>query len=217
MMQNDIDHVKFDAAGLVPAIVQDADTGAVLMLAYMNRESLEKTLGTGETFFWSRSRNELWHKGETSGNTQQVVSITVDCDADTLLVQVHQTGNACHTGTYTCFDNASGRTKTFGEEVGSLAKIIARRKEELPEESYTTYLFTSGIDKILKKVGEESAETIIAAKNNDTEEIVRESADLLYHLLVMFSERGVSLPSVGHELQLRAGKKPKKTAAHKER
>src|SRR6185436_3622436 len=186
-----IDDLKFDERGLIPAIVQDARTREVLTLAYMNRESLARTIETQQTWFWSRSRNELWHKGETSGNTQQVVEIVADCDNDAILVLVEPKGPACHTGARSCFD--SQLNETLGGLLTHLYELIADRERERPEGSYTTYLFDEGIDKILKKVGEESAETIIAAKNEDNGPLIAEVSDLIYHTLVLLVARGVSL------------------------
>jgi phosphoribosyl-ATP pyrophosphohydrolase/phosphoribosyl-AMP cyclohydrolase len=202
-----IEDMKFDAAGLIPAIVQDAFTRRVLTLAYMNAESLRKTLETRETWFWSRSRSSLWHKGETSGNTQQVVDVRLDCDGDALTVLVIPNGPACHTGAETCFHNDIEGAGPFecvppdlAEVLNSLCLLVESRKRERPEGSYTTYLFTQGLDKILKKVGEESAEVIIAAKNDDRDALVKESSDLLYHLVVLLVERGLSLTEVRDEL-----------------
>ena len=219
-----ITNIKFDEHGLVPAIVQDANTLQVLTLAYMNRESLERTLAERETWFWSRSRASLWHKGETSGNKQRVVEVNLDCDYDALRVLVVPEGPACHTGAQTCFHNeiedASKEPKEpnaavesenskadLGEALTSLYSLIDSRKLERPEGSYTTYLFDQGLDKILKKVGEECAETIIAAKNDDRSALVQESSDLLYHLLVLFVERGLTLEEVRDELLSRRGKR----------
>lgn len=193
--------LKFDERGLIPAIVQDACTREVLTLAYMNRESLERTIETHQTWFWSRSRNELWHKGETSGNTQEVVDLVADCDGDALVVLVKPAGPACHTGARSCFDLKQG--EDLGALLAQLYKLIESRERERPDGSYTTYLFEKGIDKILKKVGEESAETIIAAKNEATEPLVAEVSDLIYHLLVLLVARGVSLDDVRDELALR--------------
>ena len=190
--------LKFDAAGLIPAIVQDADTREVLTLAYMNRESLQRTLETRETWFWSRSRNELWHKGETSGNTQQVVDLVADCDSDAIVVLVKPAGPACHTGARSCFDLP--QDEDLGRLLTRLYTLIETRERDRPEGSYTTYLFNEGIDKILKKIGEESAETIIAAKNENTTPFVNEVSDLIYHLLVLLVARGVSLDEVREEL-----------------
>jgi len=208
-----VDQLKFDANGLIPAVVQDFQSGAVLMVAFMNKESVAKTLETGETHFWSRSRGELWHKGDTSGNIQRVRKILLDCDNDAVLVQVDQQGNACHTGEYSCFFNrvfeSEKDTAGFGQVLGSLMGVIEKRKKEQPADSYTTHLFQSGIDKILKKIGEESAETIIAAKNPNQKEFVWEVADLVYHLLVLLSARGIGLAAIASELQRRAGKRGK--------
>lgn len=190
--------VKFDERGLIPAIVQDANTREVLTLAYMNRESLEKTIETRETWFWSRSRNELWHKGETSGNTQQVIDLVADCDGDAIVVLVKPAGPACHTGARSCFDLKE--QVDLGVLLAQLYTLIETRKRDRPEGSYTTYLFDHGLDKILKKVGEESAETIIAAKNADAKPLVAEVSDLIYHLLVLLVARGVSLEDVRDEL-----------------
>lgn len=211
-MNMTIDDVKFDERGLVPAVVQDAQTRDVLMLAYMNAESLRQTLDTGESWFWSRSRAELWHKGETSGNTQRVVDVVLDCDGDALVVRVEPAGPACHTGQTSCFHNiiqaASGsqqRAGDLGEVLGGLYALIETRKRERPQGSYTTYLFDEGLDKILKKVGEESSETIIAAKNDDRSSLTKETCDLLYHLIVLLVERGVSLNDLRDELVQRRG------------
>jgi phosphoribosyl-ATP pyrophosphohydrolase/phosphoribosyl-AMP cyclohydrolase len=212
--------IKFDERGLVPVIVQDASTLQVLTLAYMNRESLERTLADRETWFWSRSRSSLWHKGETSGNRQRVVAISLDCDYDALRVLVVPAGPACHSGAQSCFHNELQEASTeawagtgpesskadLGEELSRLHALIESRNRERPEGSYTTYLFDQGLDKILKKVGEECAETIIAAKNDDRQALVNESADLLYHLLVLFVQRGLTLDEVRHELLSRDGK-----------
>ena len=203
-----IEDLKFDELGLIPAIVQDARTLQVLTLAYMNAESLNRTLETHQTWFWSRSRSSLWHKGETSGNTQRVVDVLVDCDGDTLKVLVVPNGPACHTGAQSCFHNQIEGAGPFdkaahtnlGEVLNSLYTLVESRMRERPEGSYTTYLFDQGLDKILKKLGEESAETIIAAKNEDRVALVRESSDLLYHLVVLLVERGLSLEEVSEEL-----------------
>lgn len=194
-----IEEVKFDEKGLVPAIVQDATTYEVLTLAYMNKESLEKTMETGETWFYSRSREELWNKGATSGNTQKVVSMQFDCDKDAVVVKVEPAGPACHRGTTSCFDEPF-----YGDESGSLPysilqqleQVIADREQNRPEGAYTTYLFEKGVDKILKKVGEEASEVIIAAKNRDKEELQWEAADLIYHLLVLLREQDLPLNDV---------------------
>src|ERR687891_82723 len=178
------DEIRFDERGLIPVVVQDAATREVLTLAYMNRESLAKTIETQQTWFWSRSREELWHKGETSGNTQKVVSLILDCDLDAIVVLVDPAGPACHTGATSCFETGSNTTG-IGSVLDQLYELIESRKRERPSNSYTTYLFNEGLDKILKKVGEESAETIIAAKNGDRKTLVKESSDLLYHLVVL--------------------------------
>ena len=194
-----LDDIRFDEHGLIPAIVQDASTREVLTLAYMNRESLARTLETKQTWFWSRSRNELWHKGETSGNTQDVVSLALDCDRDAIIVWVKPAGPACHTGAISCFDIGT-QDPALGPLLDQLYDLIESRERERPSGSYTTYLFEEGLDKILKKVGEESAETIIAAKNEDHARVAAETADLLYHLLVLLVARGVSLADVAEEL-----------------
>ncbi|MGE5403806.1 MAG: bifunctional phosphoribosyl-AMP cyclohydrolase/phosphoribosyl-ATP diphosphatase HisIE [Candidatus Saccharibacteria bacterium] len=212
-----IDELKFDENGLIPAIVQDVDSKQVLMMAYMNQEALEKTISTGMTCFYSRSRQELWQKGETSGNTQSVVEIRHDCDSDTLLVFVKAAGPACHTGHETCFyRNIEGEELSepkfdpdavYGLEgpaiLYELIKILQDRREHRPQGSYSAYLFNEGIDKILKKVGEETAEVIIAAKNTDPGELVYEASDLVYHLLVLLVEKGIDLGQVFSELRRR--------------
>lgn len=214
--------IRWGDDGLVPAVVQDAVSKDVLMLAYMNRESLAKTIETGETWFWSRSRGELWNKGATSGHKQKVRSIAYDCDGDALLVQVEQIGPACHTGRYSCFHHpvqtgaeggsgeSSGREPAEGADrfrmIGELESIIARRYAERPEGTYTTYLFEKGLDKILKKVGEESAEVIIAAKNRDNDELRNETSDLIFHMMVLLRERGLALDDVMAELARRHNK-----------
>lgn len=257
-----VEDVRFDERGLVPAIVQDAKTGEVLTLAYMNSESLQRTLANKQTWFWSRSRQQLWHKGETSGNTQHVVDVRLDCDKDALIVSVEPSGPACHTGSRTCFhyevaeatgrhstevshdtdnggggdgggggdrqniDNSDGTRNTLmpnenhelsesksdnlelskpelGTLLNDLYALIEERRESRPEGSYTTYLFDKGLDKILKKVGEEAAETIIAAKNAEAAPLVAETADLIYHLLVLLVERGITLEQVQAELAVR--------------
>ena len=202
-MNLDIKSLKFDERGLIPAIVQDAQTREVLTLAYMNAESLARTMETGETWFWSRSRNELWHKGETSGNTQNVVELHSDCDKDAIVVLVNPAGPACHTGARSCFDTEAN--EDLGLLLNRLFGLIESRERERPEGSYTTYLFDSGLDKILKKVGEESAETIIAAKNEGRTQLTAEVADLVYHLLVLLVARGLSLDEIRAELASRRG------------
>ncbi len=195
--------LKYNADGLIPAIVQDHYSKKVLMLAYMNAESLDITIKEGKTCFWSRSRKCLWRKGETSGNTQQVVSIRTDCDKDTLLIDVIKNGPACHTGSETCFfeDIVAPEEEEFSYE--GLYQMLVGRKVEKKEGSYTTYLFEKGIDKILKKVGEECTEVIIGAKGGDKAETVYEIADLLYHITVMMIEMGISLDEVTAELAKR--------------
>jgi phosphoribosyl-AMP cyclohydrolase / phosphoribosyl-ATP pyrophosphohydrolase len=193
--------IKFDEKGLVPAIVQDAHSKEVLTLAYMNEESLKKSLETGETWFYSRSRQELWHKGATSGNTQRIVDMRYDCDKDAILVLVEPAGPACHTGSYSCFsESLDGQNVQLTENrfaiINQLEQIIAERDAERPEGAYTTYLFEKGLDKILKKVGEEAAEVIIAAKNRSHDELKWEIADLLYHLLVLLREQKLPLDAV---------------------
>ena len=239
----ELEKIQFDERGLVPAVVQDHETGEILMLAYMNAESLGKTLQTGETWFWSRSRQELWHKGETSGHTQRVVDLRFDCDGDALIVRVNPQGPACHTGARSCFfrgpeeveqseappgtDAPPPRPIPTGAQIEraeaqlsvvdvssmelgillqDLYRLIQERKDQRPENSYTSYLFNSGLDKILKKVGEEAAETIIAAKNEAKKELSGEITDLLYHLLVLMVECDVSLRDIMTELGHRAGR-----------
>jgi phosphoribosyl-AMP cyclohydrolase / phosphoribosyl-ATP pyrophosphohydrolase len=202
-MKVKIDNLKFDQFGLIPAVVQDATSREVLTLAYMNSESLARTIETEQTWFWSRSRNELWHKGETSGNTQRVVEIIPDCDGDALVVLVEPAGPACHTGARSCFSNSNPTSADLSGLLDQLYAVIKEREQLRPEDSYTTYLFNEGLDKILKKVGEESAETIVAAKNDSTSAFVSEVSDLLYHLLVLLVARGVSLDEVRTELARR--------------
>ncbi|MNI41338.1 Phosphoribosyl-ATP pyrophosphatase [compost metagenome] len=218
-----IEGIRWNESGLLPAIVQDARSKEVLMFAYMNPESLQLSLESGQTWFWSRSRSELWHKGGTSGNTQAITSIHYDCDSDTLLVKVVPEGPACHTGENTCFyrelplsaptvaspaAEAAGTDvpRTDGERFAVLAeleRVIAEREVERPEGAYTTYLFDKGVDKILKKVGEEASETIIAAKNKDNAELRLEVSDLIYHLLVLLQERKLPLDEIMDELSAR--------------
>ncbi|GAK42856.1 bifunctional phosphoribosyl-AMP cyclohydrolase/phosphoribosyl-ATP diphosphatase HisIE [Paenibacillus urinalis] len=217
-----IEAVRFDEKGLVPAIVQDADTKEVLMMAYMNEESLLKSISTGETWFWSRSRNELWNKGATSGNVQSIITMKYDCDGDTLLMLVEPKGPACHTGENSCFyreirglarTNASvtvrgtseggSASEVRFEVLAELERVISEREKERPEGAYTTYLFDKGVDKILKKIGEEASETIIAAKNKDNQELRLEVSDLIYHLLVLLEERKLPLDEIMQELSLR--------------
>jgi len=199
MMAINFDEIRFDDRGLIPAIVQDAATREVLTLAYMNRESVARTIETNQTWFWSRSRQELWHKGATSGNTQDVVSVALDCDRDAIIVLVNPAGPACHTGSVSCFDVGT-QANALGPLLDQLYAVVQSRDRERPKGSYTTYLFEEGLDKILKKLGEESAETIIAAKNDDPERLTAEASDLLYHLLVLLVARGVSLKEIADEL-----------------
>jgi phosphoribosyl-ATP pyrophosphohydrolase/phosphoribosyl-AMP cyclohydrolase len=217
-----LEQMTWSADGLVPAVVQDALSKEVLMLAYMNKESLQKSLESGQTWFWSRSRGELWNKGATSGHTQQIVSLHYDCDGDTLLVKVRQNGPACHTGAYSCFYReveVSGQSvadyaqQANEDRFGPLSRLeatIAQRDAERPEGAYTTYLFEKGVDKILKKVGEETAEVIIAAKNRDQDELRCESADLIFHLMVLLREQGIPFDGVLQELEFRHRKPVKK-------
>ncbi len=199
-----IDELKFDEKGLIPAIVVDARTKKVLTLAYMNRESLEISLEKELTCFWSRSRNELWLKGETSGNYQHIVSITADCDSDALVVSVEPDGPACHTGSYSCFTKPVFQSEERSEfSYEGLMELIRGRKTNPQDGSYTTYLFNKGLDKILKKVGEESTEVIIAAKAEDKKETVYEIADLAYHVMVLMVEAGISLDEIRDELASR--------------
>ncbi len=198
-----LDKLKFDEKGLIPAIVVDDATSKVLTLAYMNRESLAVSLEKGLTCFWSRSRQELWLKGETSGNYQHIVSITADCDYDALEVRVRKEGPACHTGAESCFHNAVFGEETEKFQLGSLYQLLLGRKETLPEGSYTTYLFQKGIDKILKKVGEECTEVIIAGKADDKAETVYEIADLAYHVMVLMVQMGISVEDIRNELSRR--------------
>jgi len=218
-MSSIIDEVKFDQNGLVPVVVQDCKTYEVLMLAYMNREALQKSIETKKAYYWSRSRNKLWLKGETSGHFQKIKSMKIDCDNDTLLISVEQIGGACHTGHHSCFyrELGEGEAKTTQDKVfepekvyGANAKIlqdlydvIADRTINPKEGSYTNYLLDSGIDKILKKVGEECAEVLIAAKNNSKEEIRYEISDLVYHILVLMVKQGLKLEDIYDELKRR--------------
>ncbi|WP_313524537.1 bifunctional phosphoribosyl-AMP cyclohydrolase/phosphoribosyl-ATP diphosphatase HisIE [Anaerotignum sp.] len=199
-----IDELKFDEKGLIPAVVVDAKTKKVLTLAYMNRESLQISLEEKRTCFWSRSRQELWRKGETSGNVQCIVSITADCDKDALTVEVDKDGPACHLGEDSCFHNPIFLKEDYNEfSMDSLMELIEGRKTEKKEGSYTTYLFDKGMDKILKKIGEESTEVIIAAKSDDKKETVYEIADLAYHIMVLMVEVGISLDDIRGELASR--------------
>ena len=199
-----IDELVFDEKGLIPAIVVDDKTNKVLTLAYMNRESLKISMEKNLTCFWSRSRQTLWTKGETSGNYQHIVSITADCDRDTLLVKVEKDGPACHTGNETCFNDVIWESDDLHEfTYEGLMELIAGRKTEKKEGSYTTYLFEKGLDKILKKVGEETTEVIIAAKDKDKKNTIYEIADLTYHVMVLMIEAGISLDDIHKELASR--------------
>lgn len=193
-----IEGLKFDEKGLITTVVQDAQSKEVLTVAYMNEESLQKTIETGETWFYSRSRAELWHKGATSGNTQKVISIKADCDKDALVVEVVPAGPACHNGTTSCFTETVVENDGVGsvDIIPQLLEIIRKREVDMPEGAYTTYLFEKGIDKICKKVGEEATEVVIGAKNRDAEEVKWESADLIYHLLVLLQEQKVDVYDV---------------------
>ena len=199
-----IDDIKFGENGLIPAIVIDSLSKKVLMMAYMNRESLEITMEKGLACFWSRSRKELWTKGETSGNYQHVVSITADCDRDTLLLEVEPDGPACHMGTESCFEYPLWKSSVLTSfSSDGLYELLKDRKETMPEGSYTSYLFSKGTDKILKKVGEESTEVIIAAKAEDKAETVYEIADLAYHIMVLMVQQGIGLDDIRKELASR--------------
>lgn len=213
-MKFSIDNLKFDAQGLIPAIIQDYSNGQVLMMAYMNKESLEKTIETGKTWFYSRSRQQFWNKGETSGHFQTVKDIFYDCDADTLLILVDQIGVACHENVKSCFhykidngevtDIGSKHQVSAGSNIlNEVYDVVMSRKAEMPEGSYTTYLFTKGLDKILKKVGEEAAEVIIGAKNRSREEVTYEAADLLFHLTVLLAEQDIKPEEIFKELSRR--------------
>ena len=216
-MSIEIEKLKFDSQGLIPAVIQDVQTKEVLMLAYMNLESLEKTLTTGLTWFWSRSRQELWNKGATSGHFQYVQEMAYDCDADTLLVNVIQEGAACHEGDKSCFHYplelkvkaesvqlpVDPIQPASAEIIEELYGVIMDRKVKLPEGSYTTYLFNKGLDKILKQVGEETAEVIIGAKNQSKDEVVYETADLFYHLLVLLAQQEIKPKDIFNELSKR--------------
>jgi phosphoribosyl-ATP pyrophosphohydrolase/phosphoribosyl-AMP cyclohydrolase len=192
-----IKDLKYDEKGLIPVVVQDYKTGRVLMLAYMNEEALRRTIETGEAWYFSRSRNALWHKGETSGHFQKVKDIAVDCDKDTILLLVEQIGVACHTGNFSCFYRAKDSGESF---LFYLEKFLRERKEKLPEESYSAKLFKEGKDRILQKLGEEAIETIIAGMKNDINDFIYESADLLFHLMVAFVEENIELKDVIQEL-----------------
>lgn len=200
----DVNELKFDEKGLIPVVVTDAESKKVLTLAYMNRESLQISMEKGLTCFFSRSRQKLWLKGETSENYQHIVSIVADCDKDALEVKVKKDGPACHLGTDSCFENPVWNSDELSEfSVDLLYKLLEGRKKDLPEGSYTTYLFQKGVDKILKKVGEETAEVIIAGKDNDKAETVYEIADLAYHVMVLMVEMGISVDDIRRELASR--------------
>jgi len=192
-----IKDLKYDEKRLIPVVVQDYKTGRVLMLAYMNEEALRRTIETGEAWYFSRSRNALWHKGETSGHFQKVKDIAVDCDKDAILLLVEQIGVACHTGNFSCFYRAKDSGESF---LFYLEKFLRERKEKLPEESYSAKLFKEGKDRILQKLGEEAIETIIAGMKNDRNDFIYESADLLFHLMVAFVEENIELKDVIQEL-----------------
>lgn len=199
-----IDELKFDEKGLIPVVVTDYLSKKTLTVAYMNKESLEISMREGRTCFWSRSRQELWRKGETSGNTQEIVDITADCDRDALVVQVKKAGPACHLGSNSCFVDKLFESDSLHDfSLDSLYELIQGRKTDGKEGSYTTYLFEKGMDKILKKIGEESTEVIIAAKNNDKAETIYEVSDLLYHVMVMMVEMGISNEDIMKELAAR--------------
>ena len=200
----DLNELKFDEKGLIPAVVVDAVTKDVLTVAYMNRESLEISMVEGRTCFWSRSRQELWRKGETSGNVQHIVSITADCDRDALVVVVEKDGPACHLGTDSCFAYPVWQSPDRAQfSLEGLYRLLPERNETRPESSYTTYLFEKGIDKILKKVGEECTEVIIAGKADDKKETIYEIADLAYHTMVLMVQMGISVEDVHRELASR--------------
>ena len=199
-MDMSIDFDKMD--GLVPAIIQDADTAKVLMLGFMNREAYDKTMETGKVTFYSRTRKRLWTKGEESGNFLHVVSVKADCDRDTLLIQVHPVGPVCHTGTDTCWGEKNEQPVMFLKE---LQDFINVRHTEMPEGSYTTSLFRSGVNKMAQKVGEEAVETVIEACNGTDDRLIYESADLLYHLIVLLTSKGYSIDDIARELKERHG------------
>lgn len=219
-MSSWMDGLKFDERGLVAVVAQEADSGEVLMVAWADREALGRTLETGRAHYWSRSRGALWQKGETSGHVQEVREVRVDCDGDAVLYRVAQTGPACHTGEGSCFhrrvdgaglEHAAGT----GHVLSRIEEIVRAREAERPQGSYTTYLFDKGVDKVLKKLGEETAETIVAAKNPGTDELRGETADLLFHLLVLLRARGLPLAEVWAELERRFGAPPRREALEK--
>jgi phosphoribosyl-ATP pyrophosphohydrolase/phosphoribosyl-AMP cyclohydrolase len=207
---NKLDEISFDESGVAPVVMQDAETGEVLTLAYANREAVEKTLESGEAHFYSRSRGSLWRKGETSGNTQKVAEVRLDCDSDSLLYKVHPEGPACHTGEHSCFyttlagegvgvEGGTSGTETAGAMLDRLAATVSARRKSSPEDSYTAKLLASGTNRVAQKVGEESVEVVIAAMSDDR--LAEESADLLYHLMVLLEERGVGFERVGEVLR----------------
>ena len=213
-MSSWMDGLKFDERGLVAVVAQEADSGEVLMLAWADREALARTLETGRAHYWSRSRGALWRKGETSGHVQEVREVRVDCDGDAVLYRVAQTGPACHTGEGSCFHRrvdgaALEHAGGTGHVLSRIEEIVRAREAGRPEGSYTTYLFDKGVDKVLKKLGEETAETIVAAKNPGTDELRSETADLLFHLLVLLRARGLPLAEVWAELERRFGAPPR--------
>ncbi|MBR5496499.1 MAG: bifunctional phosphoribosyl-AMP cyclohydrolase/phosphoribosyl-ATP diphosphatase HisIE [Clostridia bacterium] len=204
MNQEIISKLRFDDKGLIPAVVQDFYTGEVLTVAYMNEESLKITLDEKMTCFWSRSRQELWRKGETSGNRQHIVSVTTDCDCDAIVVKVIKDGPACHTGSESCFFNLIYRDAEKNDfSIDALYDLIKGRKTQMQEGSYTTYLFSKGLDKIMKKVGEECTEVIIGAAKHSKEETIYEISDLAYHILVLMVEMGISVDDIRKELDSR--------------
>lgn len=200
-------NIKFDDKGLIPAVIQDEKTKKVLMLAYMNEESLEKTLVTGTTWFYSRSKKRLWNKGETSGNYQKVKRISFDCDCDALLIEVEPCGNSCHTGSFSCFFNEFYVNDDYeykeDDIILKLYERVVSRRESPKADSYTNYLFSKGLDKILKKVGEEASEVIIASKNESKEEMIYEISDLLYHVIVLMVDKGISIEDIKKEIKKR--------------
>lgn len=198
-----LEDLNFDSNGLITAVIQDVSTKEVLMVAYMNEESLRKTIETGQTWFFSRSRNELWHKGETSGNFQQVKGIRYDCDGDALLIEVEPQGPSCHTGERSCFYRSIVESEPNSSVISQLFETVKERKANPKAGSYTNYLFDKGIDKILKKVGEETSEVIIAAKNNSKEELIYETADLVYHMSVLLVNQGIDPIEISNELKKR--------------
>lgn len=198
-----LEDLSFDSNGLITAVIQDVTTKEVLMVAYMNEESLHKTIETGQTWFFSRSRNELWHKGETSGNFQQVKGIRYDCDGDALLIEVEPLGPSCHTGERSCFYRSIVESEPNDSVISRLFETVRERKANPKAGSYTNYLFDKGIDKILKKVGEETSEVIIAAKNNSKEELIYETADLVYHMTVLLVNQGIDPIEISNELKKR--------------